>query len=212
MAVFSPEVSQSRNDTLISALVVGGLITASTFFSQVEVEKEPAPDTLRAEQVSPNPIDAVNTKTRASVGQYENIFDCGLQSDMNPYTTHTKWASPKEQTCAKYIAAVIGKNTYNWGPRQHKALVALWTRESAWSANADNPYSSAFGIPQAMTSKKLHGPEINQTFGKGPYSFYKNPVSQIQWGIDYIHERYGTPMAANRFWYSKCDSSYGCWY
>lgn len=212
MAVLSPEIGPSQIDSKIHALLVGGLVTASLIFSQTDKSPDNILPQAPIEQTTPEVTPTITTDTRASVKQYEQIFGCEIQSRLKPDTTGKHWANGKEQNCAKYIASVIGKNTYGWGPRQQKALVELWTHESNWSANADNPFSSAYGIPQAMTSNKLHGPDIKTTFGRGPYSYYRNPVSQIQWGIDYIHERYGAPIAANKFWKRQCGSSLGCWY
>jgi len=161
---------------------------------------------------APSPTPHITVESRASTDEFEQVFGCDIQNDMRPDSTGQHWASAREKSCAQHIAAVIGKNSYGWDHRQQQALVTLWTHESAWSANADNAHSSAYGIPQAMTSQQLHGPELTKEFGNGAFSYYKNPVSQIQWGLQYIHKRYGTPVAANNFWHDQCGSKYGCWY
>ena len=173
-------------------------------------ETTPAPEQIAAPMPRPAPL--VTVQSRANVKEFEQLFGCNIQDDMHPDSTGKRWASAQEKACAQHIASVIGKNSYGWGARQQHALVTLWTHESAWSANADNAHSSAYGIPQAMTSQQLHGPELAQEFGDGAFSYYKNPVSQIQWGLEYIHKQYGSPVAANNFWYSQCGSKYGCWY
>lgn len=68
------------------------------------------------------------------------------------------------------------------------SLDELWTRESNWNHLADNPTSSAYGIPQAMTS--LH----DLPKGYGPPG--GDPGVQIGWGLDYIKGKYGTTDAA----------------
>lgn len=68
------------------------------------------------------------------------------------------------------------------------ALIELWNRESNWNPNADNPTSSAAGIAQKMTS--IHGPVEASWQG------------QIDWGLDYIIGRYGTPSAALQ-WHNR---------
>lgn len=77
---------------------------------------------------------------------------------------------------------------YGWGNDQVAALVELWNRESGWNPSADNPTSSAYGIPQALT--ELHG------LGS---SYMNNPMAQIKWGLRYINQRYGSPQAALNF-------------
>lgn len=74
-----------------------------------------------------------------------------------------------------------------WGGDQFSCLDALWTRESDWRHTADNPTSSAYGIPQALPGSKMasHGAD-----------WATNPATQIAWGLDYIAGRYGTPCGA----------------
>lgn len=203
--------SQERRVENITAGVVLSSMFAFWAYGARAEETPPTPEQVTVRTL-PRPAPEVTVSTRATVAEFEEIFGCDVQHDMRPDTTGQRWASPKERACAEQIAFVIGKNSYGWGRRQQRALVTLWTHESAWSANADNAHSSAYGIPQAMTSEMLHGPELEQEFGDGKFSYYKNPVSQIQWGLQYIHGKYGAPSAANNFWQSQCGSTYGCWY
>lgn len=64
-------------------------------------------------------------------------------------------------------------------------LDSLWTRESGWRVDADNPTSSAYGIPQALT--ETHDLAAD---------YMTNPVTQIEWGLGYIRDRYGSPCGA----------------
>ena len=57
--------------------------------------------------------------------------------------------------------------------------------ESGWRVNADNPSSSAYGIPQALPGSKM------ATAGA---DWATNPVTQIRWGLGYIQDRYGSPV------------------
>lgn len=82
---------------------------------------------------------------------------------------------------------------------QWAALVELWRRESGWSATARNPQSGAYGIPQALPPSKMAS--------AGP-DWRTNPATQILWGLRYIQERYGSPVAALRWhdqhgWYQR---------
>jgi hypothetical protein len=73
---------------------------------------------------------------------------------------------------------------------QMPALDALWTRESGWNHQAENPYSGAYGIPQALPgSKMVSAGDDWQT----------NPATQIRWGLGYIQDRYGDPAGAWAF-------------
>ncbi len=74
-----------------------------------------------------------------------------------------------------------------WGDDQFVCLDKLWTKESGWRWNADNPASSAYGIPQALPGEKM------ATAGA---DWRTNPTTQIRWGLGYIAGRYGTPCNA----------------
>jgi hypothetical protein len=69
-------------------------------------------------------------------------------------------------------------------------LDALYMSESGWDPHADNPISSAYGIPQALTGG---------THDDLPADYMTNPASQIRWGLQYIKNSYGTPCAAWAF-------------
>ena len=56
-------------------------------------------------------------------------------------------------------AHTLAKNImygYGWGnDAQYNCLDALWQRESGWNTFAANPYSGAYGIPQALPGSKM---------------------------------------------------------
>ena len=62
--------------------------------------------------------------------------------------------------------------------KQYRCLVELWHKESKWSYTADNPKSTAYGIPQLLKMKE------------------RNPYRQIDLGLKYIAKRYDTPCLA----------------
>ena len=87
---------------------------------------------------------------------------------------------------------------YGWTGAEWAALRELWIRESGWNSFADNPTSSAFGIPQALTS--MHN--VGAAYLAG------NPGAQIAWGLNYIAGRHGSPLGALAFhnshnWYDQ---------
>ena len=66
--------------------------------------------------------------------------------------------------------------------KQWKALDELWYIESRWDYTADNPRSTAYGIPQLLKMDP------------------KTPlIEQIDLGLKYIKHRYGTPTKALAF-------------
>ncbi len=74
---------------------------------------------------------------------------------------------------------------YGFSAEQFSCLDALYVSESDWRVDADNPISSAYGIPQALTS--VH--EL-------PAVYMTSAEAQIRWGLEYIQRAYGTPCSA----------------
>ncbi|GGP72081.1 CHAP domain-containing protein [Streptomyces melanogenes] len=81
-------------------------------------------------------------------------------------------------------------NQMGWGT-QFGALDAIWSRESGWNQFAKNPSSGAYGIPQSLPASKM---------ASSGRDWLTNPVTQEQWGLGYIKDRYGDPAKAWDFW------------
>jgi hypothetical protein len=79
---------------------------------------------------------------------------------------------------------------FGFGPEQFSCLDQLYVSESNWRIDADNPTSSAYGIPQALPGSKM---------ASAGADWATNPVTQIRWGLGYIEDRYGTPCNAWSF-------------
>ena len=77
---------------------------------------------------------------------------------------------------------------YGFSSDQFSCLDSLYVSESDWRIDADNPTSSAYGIPQALT--QLHDL---------PADYMTSAESQIRWGLEYIQDTYGTPCSAWSF-------------
>ena len=88
---------------------------------------------------------------------------------------------------AKAYARALMKWEYpHWNRSEYTALVKLWGKESAWKHTADNPESTAGGIPQIL--------------GLDPNT--PAPL-QIERGLAYIQHRYEKPSIAWAHWRSK---------
>ena len=73
-----------------------------------------------------------------------------------------------------------------WGD-QFGCLNSLINRESGWQVNADNPTSSAYGIPQALPGSKM---------ASAGSDWRTNPRTQLRWMMGYLADRYGSPCGA----------------
>ncbi|CAB4159712.1 hypothetical protein UFOVP720_11 [uncultured Caudovirales phage] len=65
--------------------------------------------------------------------------------------------------------------------KQYRCLELLWNKESNWNPRADNPKSTAYGIPQLLKLKA------------------KDPYIQMDLGLKYIKHRHLTPCKALAF-------------
>ncbi len=84
--------------------------------------------------------------------------------------------------------AMIGD--YGWSSAEFSCLDQLYISESGWDVRADNPTSSAYGIPQALPGEKM---------ASAGADWETNPATQIEWGLGYIRDTYGTPCSAMSF-------------
>ena len=98
----------------------------------------------------------------------------------NEYATTKLWTKKLSKAYAKLQMAY---HYPEWNLSEYKALLKLWGKESGWNHLADNPHSSAFGIPQMLN---LHP---------------KTPApAQIEQGLAYIQHRYDKPSVAWAHW------------
>lgn len=83
---------------------------------------------------------------------------------------------------ASGAAAQRGWTSYDW-----TCLDKLWTRESRWLWYAENAKTGAYGIPQSLPASKM------AEFGA---NYRDDGAVQIDWGLAYIAQRYGSPSKA----------------
>ena len=89
------------------------------------------------------------------------------------------------RTLAKALMPLLGLES-----SQFSCVDSIWTQESGWNVHADNPNSSAYGIPQALPGSKMSS--------AGP-DWQNSAETQIKWGLNYIKERYGSACSAWSF-------------
>jgi hypothetical protein len=83
-------------------------------------------------------------------------------------------------------------NRFPWRPKyQFRYVNRLWERESSWRVRAFNPYSGAYGIPQAVPGSKM---------ASAGSHWRTSARTQIRWGFRYIRSRYGSPRRAWAHW------------
>jgi hypothetical protein len=117
----------------------------------------------------PHTVGALTLQNKIIKIEQEIIYRCA-----NP-------AMREMKLIAKDVAKIKVMAQFN-SVKEWKALDELWYIESRWDYTADNPRSTAYGIPQLLKMDP------------------KTPlIKQIDLGLKYIKHRYGTPTKALRF-------------
>jgi hypothetical protein len=98
---------------------------------------------------------------------------------------HAKAVKLVRLTPRQIARRLLGR--FHWSKGQFRFLDLLWSRESSWNVHADNPYTGAYGIPQADPGGKMSS--------AGP-NWPNSARTQILWGMRYIKQEYGSPEAA----------------
>lgn len=92
-------------------------------------------------------------------------------------------ASPAD---AKAIAKKLIPNS-----AQYQAFSSIVEHESGWDVDATNPSSGAYGLVQALPASKM---------ASAGSDWKTSAETQIEWGLDYMNSRYGSPVEAWNFW------------
>ncbi|WP_236240877.1 MULTISPECIES: transglycosylase SLT domain-containing protein [unclassified Streptomyces] len=74
---------------------------------------------------------------------------------------------------------------------QYTCFSKIIERESGWDHTATNASSGAYGLVQALPASKM---------ASAGSDWKTNPATQIEWGLDYMNDRYGSPCGAWKFW------------
>ena len=178
-----------RNTVLFSSLAAaatGGVVTVGVSSAPMAVSS--AADSLRQ---TAEPLTGEDLEERTATisrsdrrDQADPAKEAALAQTEGPAVTRTEDLSREDPR--DIGRALLGE--YGFSSDQFGCLDSLWVSESDWRVDADNPTSSAYGIPQALT--ELH--EL-------PADYMTSAESQIRWGLDYIADTYGSPCSAWSF-------------
>lgn len=106
---------------------------------------------------------------------------------------------------------------YDWGLEQWPCLDRMWWHESGWDPRTTDGMQGTgygelnanltWGIPQANPAIKMADPKQN-----GGPDWATNPATQINWGLWYIKESYGSPCQAWAAWRARSATGSFGWY
>ncbi|WP_110182054.1 lytic transglycosylase domain-containing protein [Nocardioides solisilvae] len=174
------------------AAVTAGVAAVSTGVAVSSGVLSQAPDMVAADTATDVSTDiaAASLADRAVVsradrrGARDPLKQAALSTEAGLVTKRTQTlddSDPRE--VARALMPEFGFSVSQFG-----CLDSLYVSESDWRVDADNPTSSAYGIPQALT--RTHDL---------PEGYMTSAEVQIRWGLEYIKNRYGTPCAAWSF-------------
>ncbi len=179
------------------ATVSGGLLTAPTSLSAASSTTEtsttprsapaPAPRTQRLTERQVADRAAEGTSRSADRRRAADpVKAAALSESDGPALARTEKITPSDpRDIARALLPEFG-----FSAEQFSCLDALYVGESGWRVDADNPSSSAYGIPQALPGEKM---------ASAGADWATNPETQIRWGLGYIRDSYGSPCSANSF-------------
>ncbi|NEY36315.1 transglycosylase SLT domain-containing protein [Streptomyces sp. PRKS01-65] len=74
---------------------------------------------------------------------------------------------------------------------EYQCFSKIVERESGWDVDATNASSGAYGLVQALPGSKM---------ASAGSDWRTNAATQIEWGLDYMKDRYGSACDAWSFW------------
>lgn len=182
------------NKRIIAILTIAILLTAGAVVVELTKPKNDIQEEIK------ECLDQNNYSYKVENGQVE----CNITE---PTTTETTTTTTKKTTKKKTTKKVTMNVTANqkemmdyaleqvvakgWLKSEFEAVVSIVIKESSWNPNSVNKSSGACGLFQAYP--------CNKAIKQYP-DYMTNYKSQIDWGLNYIKERYGTPKKAWAFW------------
>lgn len=129
---------------------------------------------------------AVSRSTSDRRAQADSLKASALADETGVAVTRSEDLTAADpRTLAKALMPLYGLSASEFG-----CLDNIWSQESGWNVHADNPTSSAYGIPQALPGSKMSSAGAD---------WQNSAETQIKWGLGYIKNRYGTACSAWSF-------------
>lgn len=105
-------------------------------------------------------------------------------------------AAPAQASSAPTSSQAVAKKMIG-DDAQYECFSKIVEHESDWNVNAKNSSSGAYGLVQALPGDKM---------ASAGSDWKTNAATQIEWGLDYMKDRYGSACGAWDFW--QANGSY----
>ena len=168
--------SMPKGVQIISQVGSNGLLTVKRTVVEGETpiissDKTPPTSEIVIYGTNDKVINGVSNKIKT----YEEQKDYGWNtSAIHPPVEQGVMTTPEENIA--YAKSLLTKEDF-------VKMNYIVVRESNWITNADNPHSSAYGVPQSLPGKKM---------AANGSDWLWNGYTQIDWMIQYIHDAYGS--------------------
>ena len=204
---FSAELGRRlRRGVVLTAVVAAALTGGAVLSGQSVGPDEPAAATLAAAAPVDTTLPAPTVPTTAELARLARLAES--RSDQRTSRSAGRTAAEDSKSALLDLEARPGPQEsrtrpvqlgdprdiaqalladHGWSQSEFSCLDSLWVKESGWDPRAANPSSSAYGIPQALPGSKM---------ASAGADWETNPATQIEWGLGYIAETYGSPCNA----------------
>jgi hypothetical protein len=180
------------------------MATAGEFMQPVKSVNKYGTGFMEAVRTGTFPVEAARGYADGGYINYPSSADFVGFTDMTP-AAKGKLAAAQAKAASSFSGAPVGVGlagsinkalglsiAASMGyASQFPAIDFIFSHESGWRNTAQNPTSTAYGIPQFLNATWA------QYGGKT-----SDPATQIRDGIRYMKDRYGSPNAAAAFWKS----------
>ncbi|WP_051267393.1 aggregation-promoting factor C-terminal-like domain-containing protein [Gulosibacter molinativorax] len=181
LAEITNSQSQSYQANLVTAADDSKGTLERTDSVQAELEPEPTPEpepepTQTAEESTPT-----EEAAPADTSSDEYSSSSSSESSSSNYQSSVSYSPGSLQATAQQMLNERGMGD------QWTCFDFIIDHESSWNPNAQNPSSGTYGLGQSMDMQN-------------DPAYRSDPIVQINWAIDYMNGRYGSPCGAKSFW------------
>ncbi|WP_347019214.1 G5 domain-containing protein [Bifidobacterium longum] len=180
--------SETLKSETVTTMAIDQIIAVGAAKSDTDKgsdKKSDSADNGKADSGSNNQHESSNNNAgNTGGGTNNNSGSSGSDSGTTTTPSGRLWHATVAQAQA-YAAGAAAQR--GWTGNDWDCLVKLWTRESSWLWYAENASSGAYGIPQSLPADKM------AAFGA---NYRDDAAVQIDWGLWYIAQAYGSPSKA----------------
>lgn len=166
---------------------------------QSDLDKSKESDNAKQERIKQLEAEKATLENEKADLQAQLQAKLSQKEKLAQAATLSSTASAKSSSSSSRL--VVSKtNCYNWmslagiAVSEQDAAYELIMRESGCNPHARNASSGAYGIPQSLPAGKM---------AKYGSDWQTNPVTQLMWMNEYVHNRYGSFQGALNFHYEN---------